>query len=189
MQAKVEAHAIKIEDMKKSMEQYSNEFSVLKISIDETGVNFKAEKTDHAQNNIKDTATVQDLEKLNTCLVEAEENFKQEKDELEVSIVKGNYGFELQSSLNAKEEQSHKAEYKLNGAKSQMTAIKLMMKKAIECVDFAKSTIMVEREIEELKEEKPLLSDVFHFMSSNGENSPSVGSPSTKYDEIGSTLR
>ena len=82
IQAKVEAHAIEIEDMNKYMEQYSNELFVLKKSIDETGVNLKAEETDHAQNDVNDLATVQDLEKLKTCLVDAEENFKEEKDEL-----------------------------------------------------------------------------------------------------------
>ena len=69
-----------------------------------------------------------------------------------------------------------------------MTAIQLMMKKAIECIDFAKFTIMLERDIKELKEEKPLHSDVFHFMSLSGEDLPSVGSPSTRHNKICSKL-
>ena len=82
IQAKVEAHVIEIEDMKKSMEKNSNELFVLKKSTNDTGVNLKADETDHAQNDLKDSETVQELEKLKTWLFKAEDNFKEEKDEL-----------------------------------------------------------------------------------------------------------
>ena len=82
MQAKVEEHAVEIEDMTKSVEQYSNKLFMLKNYIDETGVNLKEDKTDHALNDVNNLATVKDLEKLKTCLDEDEENFKEDKDEL-----------------------------------------------------------------------------------------------------------